>query len=286
MIRLFTVLAYLMAAASASFGAAGQSRLQNSGFLIGHVNTEGDVYGAFPATGVLVRVTAVTSATVFRIELLREVGGGVGSYDLDSLFVAGYRLRGLRCATLANEGVWHIFTNFAVSSGQVTTTTWGTALAVGDILVLEPRGASSSVDVYIRVDTGVIVSDNLNDGWDSTMFHPIIDITGLCQVKILVECTVDLTGVSATIALGAPGATSTMIATTAAPLLDVGVWFDTGGELGVLMTPASCIRDFVTPGDDIGLTVAGADLTGGRLIFHCWVTPLAAGAGGIADNGQ
>lgn len=281
------ILACLMAVISP---ASAQSPFANSGFKTGHVDvSSNDLYSMFPASGVLVRVTSVTSTTVFYVEGLKGFRTGTSTLDqVDSLFPGNYKLRGVSCFTTANEGFEVSISAYVSGSGKFTTSAWGTALTKGDVLALVPVEQNLAEGRYIKVDTGVIVSDNLNDGWDSTMFHPILDVTGLCRVQILTECVTALTDAAGAsyVALGAVGATTAIIATTATTDVDAGIWINTSGETAILSSPSNAIKDYVSPGDDIGLTVSGADVTGGRLIFHCWVTPIGPGAGAIADNGQ
>jgi len=265
-----------------------QSPFANSGFKVGHVDvSSSDLYGMFPAEGVLVRVTSVTSATVFKVEGL--AGFVTGSYgtatQVDSLFTGNYVLRGVSCFTTANEGVAQTITAYNKGSGQFTTTAWGTALIRGDILALVPVSSLMAAAQYIRVDTGVIVSNNDGVGWDSTMFHTVLNVTGIVRVQIMAEIVTDLAGATATVALGVAGMATAFIAATTATELDAGVWYNTINEATVTLSFVNAVKDLVSIGDDVGLTVGTADLSGGRIIFHCWVTPLATGAGAVAGTG-
>ena len=256
---------------------------QNSGFKIGRVSSSDDVYGLFPAGGVLARVTTASSTTVFYVEVLKGLGGGVGSYTLDDVFVGSYQVRGISCYTAANEGTFQYISAYDVETGKLTVSTaWGTALVAGDVVSIEPKGTGA--DRYILVDTGTLADPAGVNGWDSTGTHVILDVTGLVRVKILVECVTNLAGGTATCAVGATGAATTIIGTTTATTIDAGIWINNTGETAILVTPANSIFDYVTPGDDIIFTLATANLSAGRLKFHCWVTPLAPGASVVPND--
>lgn len=128
-----------------------------------------------------------------------------------------------------------------------------------------------------------VAADFSSATWNTVATHEILTVTGLVRVRIIPVCTVDLTGASATIALGVEGAATTFIAATTGTDIDAGeIWLGT--------TPAgqfaySSVVDRVVQGLDIGYVVATAALTAGAITFHVWWDPLETGATVVAGAG-
>ena len=110
---------------------------QSSGFRVAGIHG-GRVMGMLPFTGVLIRVTeVVTTTTVFKAELLENMGLALGTATLDDLFNAGWKIKGIKTAN--NNGVIVDITDFATATGAVTTAAMsGGTYVVGDVLALAP----------------------------------------------------------------------------------------------------------------------------------------------------
>ena len=99
----------------------------------------GRVMGMPNFTGVLIRVTeVVTGTTVFKAEVLENMGQALGSVTLDDLFNAGWKIKGIKCTTAGNVGLVRDVTDFVTATGTVTTAAMSGTYTVGDILALAP----------------------------------------------------------------------------------------------------------------------------------------------------
>ena len=110
----------------------------------------------------------------------------------------------------------------------------------------------------------------------SVATHEVITVTGLCRVKLLVQCSTDLTGAGSA-QLGVAGATTALVASTSGTAIDdTELWADATPPSYIFTTDG--IFDLITDGIDIGYEVTGATLTAGVLNFIYWWQPLEASA--------
>jgi len=116
--------------------------------------------------------------------------------------------------------------------------------------------------------------------------HEILSITGLCDVRIIIECNTTLTsGGAATIQIGDGRSTVSLIgATVFSTITGGGIWNTTSGTVTTATTSTSEFN-LRTNGIDIGYEIVTASITGGVLVFHIWVTPLEDDASGVAGSG-
>lgn len=273
-------------------GVLAQSPQQNSGFRTGHVSSADDLWeGALPAGAVIVKVTAVTSTTVFYIEAIKGLTSGSTTTlaQIDSLYPGNFKFRGASCFTTANEGFEVEITAYVMGSGKVTTSAWGTALTKGDYLFLMPitGGGDPTADaIYIRLDTGDYSATN---AWDDVGFNRILTVTGLVRVRIIPEIVTGLAG-GTNISLGSVGNTASMRALTAVGLLDTGhIWLSGIQSLTDAPWLGGALpnnTDFIVNGVNIGHTVTGSELTAGNIIYHIWVTSLSPNSGAVAGAGE
>ena len=124
--------------------------------------------------------------------------------------------------------------------------------------------------------------------WNTVAAHEIAIVTGTVRMRILAECTTDLTtgGGAATIELGTPNNTAEIIAvTTGTDLDDTEIWKDGTPDVESVAS-ADAVRDFVVvSGTDVGVTIKVAALTAGLINFHIYWTPLSSGAMVVAGAG-
>lgn len=138
-----------------------------------------------------------------------------------------------------------------------------------------------------RANYLAVVTSFASATWNTVASHEVFIVTGAVRMRIIPECTSDLTsGGAATIAFGLEGTTNAFIAAT------LGTDIDTG-EMWLTGTPAkqfafsSVIDRVISGGLDVGFEIAVAALTGGSITWHCVWEPInatgevTAGLGGV-----
>ena len=105
---------------------------------------------------------------------------------------------------------------------------------------------------------------------------PIFTVTGRVYLhRITAHCTVDLTGATATLALGTTNQTARFIAATTATDIDVGEWWvDTAPDLGSVDLPD--IMQSVLVSENIVGTVAVAAVASGAIVFEVIYEPITS----------
>ncbi len=108
---------------------------------------------------------------------------------------------------------------------------------------------------------------------------PVFTVTGeICIVYLIPFCEEALAEAapgSATLALGVTGATTLLIAATAALDIDANeFWVDTAPDANGIAVPAA-LRDILTTDNIVG-TVAVADINDGTIRFDCYWIPLSS----------
>jgi len=107
----------------------------------------------------------------------------------------------------------------------------------------------------------------------------VFTVTGQVVVKIIAVCTTNLTfDANATIEVGITGSTASIIAQsdmTVAGLAAKEIWHDATPDAEI--EALSVQKEFIiTDGNDIILTVATANVTGGVIHFYCAWRPLSS----------
>lgn len=147
----FALLATLLVVAYAGDCSA-QTKMQASGFNTA-ITSKGDaIWGPAPYEGVLLRVTQVTSTTVFYTEVMRGLGSSFGSQTLDDFAIHEYSLKGVKCSVLENNMQRRAISAFDVSVGKWTVATaWKGLLVVGDVIALVPKARlSESISLTVK----------------------------------------------------------------------------------------------------------------------------------------
>lgn len=105
---------------------------------------------------------------------------------------------------------------------------------------------------------------------------PIFTVTGEVVIEELVPfCSTNLTGATATIALGVTGSTALFIAATTAEDIDANeFWVSTTPNANGVAIPAALKQTVIT--DNIIGTVATADVTAGVISFYIKWRPLSS----------
>lgn len=132
------------------------------------------------------------------------------------------------------------------------------------------------VDLGVNMTYLPITVDFSDADWNTVATHEILDVTGAVQVRIIPQCTADLTGASGTLSLGIAGATTAFIAATTGTGIDA-------NELWLSATPAAqypgtAIVNAVIANTDVGYEITGQALTAGTIIFHVWWDAISDGA--------
>lgn len=122
---------------------------------------------------------------------------------------------------------------------------------------------------------------NFTDDTGATGAYTIYTVTGDIICQVFGVCDVALTsGGAATIELGVSGNTAVLIAqATATALILNEIWHDATPTTTVEQIDLDGTRNFVLAGgQDVILTIGGADLTAGDIDFYCLWRPLSADA--------
>jgi hypothetical protein len=129
-----------------------------------------------------------------------------------------------------------------------------------------------------------VIADMSSATWNTAASHEVFTVTGLCRLKLWIECGTSLTDAAdgASIQFGYEGATNGIIASTTAATAGSGLvtdelWYDTSPTTK-MDTYGNCVMDYVLNGLDVGYEITGAALTGGSLNFYCVWEPLESGA--------
>ena len=150
-------------------------------------------------------------------------------------------------------------------------------VAAGNINVIVPfTNVVNMEEQYLCVE-----ADLTDATWNTVASHLLFGVTGLVKVKLLAEVVEegdDTTGDTATICLGFKGATNALIAATKVDNLAAGeLWYD-ATPTTTYDTTANTVLERIVNGVDIGYEIAGEAAKAGKIKFHCWYTPLNAGA--------
>ncbi len=139
-----------------------------------------------------------------------------------------------------------------------------------------------------------ITVDFADAAWNTVATHEVLTVTGMVQLTIIPQVAATLTDAAdlATLQLGIAGTTNAIIATTGAAgvggdtLATNEFWLDaTPADVVVTKTALDNLTVVVGAGLDVGFEVAGEALTGGRIIFHVWWTPLDATGAVVGGTG-
>jgi len=109
--------------------------------------------------------------------------------------------------------------------------------------------------------------------------YTLFTVTGLVKARVYAVCTTNLAGASATVEVGIAGATAALIAQTTATNIDAGhIWINgtpAAYKVQPGATPADEIpKQLLLNGQDIILTAATANVTGGVVDFYCAWEPI------------
>lgn len=106
----------------------------------------------------------------------------------------------------------------------------------------------------------------------------LFEVTGAVLAVIFGVCSVDLTGASATLAVGVANNTAALIAQTTATDIDAGeIWRDATPAVG-----AETLNDPLVVVDDIIETVGTANITAGAIRYYCLWQPISADGNVVA----
>lgn len=120
----------------------------------------------------------------------------------------------------------------------------------------------------------------------------LFTVTGLVFCKLIAVCETgnDLTGANATVSVGIGGATTIFLPVETATQIDGGqLWANDAANgtsliVGAEGAAAGNLPEWALMGTNIILTVATANVTGGKLDFYCIWRPISA-TGNVADSG-
>lgn len=123
--------------------------------------------------------------------------------------------------------------------------------------------------------TGGTPNTRGDDGGTSDPYT-LFNVTGEVLVRIFGVCTVDLVGATATISVGVPGNTASLIALETATEIDVGGIYVSATQVLGAVALATVPGPFViVNGLDIIETIGTADITAGNIKYICLWRPLS-----------
>jgi hypothetical protein len=152
-------------------------------------------------------------------------------------------------------------------------------------IIDEVRGSALN---YNALNYLAVTVDLESAAWNEVATQTVFAITGLCRLRILIECTESCTSADAggTMKLGYTGATDGILGATSIDAFAAGeLWIDTSPteQYG---TFAATVFDRVSNGIDIGFEIETKAGTDGTIVFHCWWEPLNGTGAVAAGTGQ
>jgi hypothetical protein len=146
--------------------------------------------------------------------------------------------------------------------------------------------AVSSGPAYNTPNYLAVIADMDIATWNTTGTHEILTVTGAVKLRVLAQCTENMTGVT-TLELGTANNTAEIIAQIAdAEDLDaLEIWNGATPSVESLSGTDAIIEAVVVGGVDVGYTVGASAFTNGTIIFHIWWTPLDATGAAVAGVG-
>lgn len=171
-------------------------------------------------------------------------------------------------------------TDSVYTTGAVTTT----KSLMNYIKAIHQNAASG--DPNVNRTNYMTVTATLNSAtWLTKASHEVVNVSGVCRVRILPICTTSLDGSAATlIKLGTSSSGSNFIANTTATYVDANETWVQATSAHVSTINYSSILDKVVH-EDIGYTISGKSSSGGVLVFHVWWDPLTATSKCTAGTG-
>lgn len=140
---------------------------------------------------------------------------------------------------------------------------------------------------YLRVE-----ADLSSATWNTVAGQSMIAVTGFCRVVTFYECTESLTSSgAATLAFGYTGTVDAYSAAqaytniVASRLIAPGGTVYTNGTTHTNFLNATQVADIVTGTRKLGFTIATAAATAGKIVAHCFWTPIGDGASVAAGDG-
>ncbi|MDD5109493.1 MAG: hypothetical protein PHC29_08380 [Candidatus Omnitrophica bacterium] len=118
----------------------------------------------------------------------------------------------------------------------------------------------------------------------------IFTVTGVVQIKLIGECTTNLTGDTATVEVGITGATAIFMAQSTATDIDAGdIWINdttpaTYFIVGEEQAAADNLPEYILNGNDIILTVTTANVTAGVIDFFALWKPISDDGSVVAST--
>jgi hypothetical protein len=245
-----------------------------------------------------VNLTAAATGVAIKNYLVGDTWGTLGANIFDP---GSLRCFGNLGATAVDKTASPIP---SVSQGQTVVdwlagadgiATWPAAAAPGNAVSISEAlrfMAQAAEPQYNREKYFVVTADMNNATWQTVASHEIVDVTGMCKLTIIPECTASVSSVSdnGTIALGDVTTTNSIItaSTLGSGVMATGeLWVDATLTRTILtQTQLNALTFVVANSKDIGYTIATNKTLTGTIKFHVWWTPLdstgscVAGAGG------
>jgi len=133
-------------------------------------------------------------------------------------------------------------------------------------------------DWALAVEKTVTFADVAGQGATGTV--ALFTVTGMILGRLIAQCTTELAGATATLAVGATGNTAGIIAQTTATDIDAGeIWRGTTPDIGIVESVN--IKEWVLS-QSIFATVATAAITSGVIKFVLCYYPLTQNANVVA----
>lgn len=129
----------------------------------------------------------------------------------------------------------------------------------------------------IRTKKAVTFDGTASKGAQGTV--PLFTVTGLIYAQLVVRCTQDLAGATATIKAGTTNNTGALIGAETATDLDNGVVVT--ADAGHKTEVALGLNEYIVTGNILA-TIATADITAGKLEFYLLWRPLSDDANVVA----
>jgi hypothetical protein len=125
-----------------------------------------------------------------------------------------------------------------------------------------------------------LITDFSSATWNTVATHETHVVTGAVRMIVLPQIVTSLASATGTISFGVETAGTSLIAATAQAALTGGTWWlnatnvGAATRLGVVTATTGAMDLVVANGADLGLAVATAAFTAGRIDFHTWWVPL------------
>lgn len=235
----------------------------------------GTQLGVFPASGVLFRVTAVTTTTtVFKAEIFENLGNALGSMTLDNLFNSGFKIKVINATSAANIGVVTDITDFTSATGEFTTVALPATYTVGDILMLvADEVVSGTRKVLQQTPSGAVTA------WVKGASHALFTVTGRVRINEIVAFNdIALVGATTTMLIDDSVGGSVLLGSVTCADMDLGdAWAgrDTGvtGDIFAVDEAESVILGAC----DIDLTLSNnTNINPGQMTVYIDFEPLSS----------